>query len=426
MNQDYSIYKSRREVLRATLREQGHKDGVVVLFADTEGERHAFRQESSFFYLTGISEPGAVLLSYLDGTDVLYVPTFKTPRGQWLTSALCVDNESALLTGMNQVKALGQPSKGYSLSPFFRPETYEGVAKDLEAVAQKKHAVFMLQQQNATYMAQLARAMQLASVVPGLAPCVQDVAGVLHDMRRTKDDHELEQLQNAIDITIEGQGAASMVIKPGASEREVQATIEYAFTGFGGGIAFPSIVAAGQNTCVLHYTDRNQDIKDGDLVVVDIGAEWGGYAADITRTYPANGTFTPRQREIYELVLACQAHVATQAKPGMYLRKEDEPEKSLHHIAVKFFQEAGYAQYFVHGIGHYLGLEVHDVGDVKKPLREGDVFTIEPGLYLNDEGIGVRIEDDYVIVDNGCSCLSEVLPKEADDIEAMLQGEFNE
>ncbi len=424
MSQDYSIYKSRREALCKKLQDQGHTDGVVALFADTEGERHAFRQESSFFYLTGITEPGAVLLCNLDGTDVLYIPTFQTPRSQWLTSTLGVDDASAQRIGVNQVKALGQPGKGYSLSPFFKAEAYDGVARDLKEVVQKQHSVFMLQTPRPTYITQLARAMQLASVVPGLGNCVQDVSGILHDMRRTKDEHELQQLQNAIDITIEGQGAATMVIKPSVNEREVQATIEYAFTGFGGGVAFPSIVAAGQNTCVLHYTDRNQEIKDGDLVVIDIGAEWGGYAADITRTYPASGKFTPRQREIYELVLACQAHIAALAKPGMFLRSEKQQDKSLHHLAVKFFEQAGYAKYFVHGIGHYLGLEVHDVGEVTQPLRTGDVFTIEPGLYLNEEGIGVRIEDDYVITDDGCHCLSEALPKEADDIEEMMRGEF--
>lgn len=424
MSQDYSIYKSRRETLRTKLREQGNKDGVVVLFADTEGERHAFRQESSFFYLTGINEPGAVLFCHIDGRDELYIPTFQSPRSQWLTSTLAVDDASAKRTGMNQVKALGQPGRGYSLSPFFTQETYDGVVKDLEGLMQKQQKVFMLKAAHSTYSTQLGRAAQLSGIVPALRERMQDISGVLHDMRRTKDTHELEQLQNAIDITIEAQGAATMVIKPGVSEREVHATIEYAFTGCGAGVAFPSIVAAGQNTCVLHYTDRNKTIKDGDLVVIDIGAEWGGYAADITRTYPANGTFTPRQREIYELVHACQAHVASHAKPGMYLRNEKEQEKSLHHIAVKFFKEAGYDKYFVHGIGHYLGLEVHDVGDVRQPLRVGDVFTIEPGLYLNDEGIGVRIEDDYVIIEDRCVCLSEVLPKTADDIEEMMQGEF--
>jgi len=171
----------------------------------------------------------------------------------------------------------------------------------------------------------------------------------------------------------------------------------------------------------LHYTVNDDEMKDGDLVVVDIGAEYDYYCADLTRTYPVSGTFTKRQRELYNIVLETQKYIASIAKPGYWLKNNNELDKSLHHLAVKYLAERGYDQYFTHGIGHYLGLDVHDVGDYSTPLQEGDVITIEPGVYIPEEQIGIRIEDDYWIVDDGVVCLSEALPKHPDEIEAMVQ-----
>jgi Xaa-Pro aminopeptidase len=156
--------------------------------------------------------------------------------------------------------------------------------------------------------------------------------------------------------------------------------------------------------------------------VVDIGAEANYYCADLTRTYPVSGTFTSRQKEIYNLVLDTQDHIANIAKPGMWLFNKEKPEQSLHHLAYAFLEKKGYAKYFPHGLGHFLGLDVHDVGNRAEPLEEGDVFTIEPGIYIPAEKIGVRIEDDYWMAKDGVVCLSEELPKNADDIERMVQS----
>ena len=136
-------------------------------------------------------------------------------------------------------------------------------------------------------------------------------------------------------------------------------------------------MATGKNATILHYTANTSAMKKGDLVVVDIGAAFDGYCADLTRTYPVSGKFSKRQRELYNLVLDAQTYIADLAKPGMYLNNSDEPERSLHHLAQSFLKKHGYDQYFVHGIGHFLGLDVHDVGNVKEPLKENDVFTIE-------------------------------------------------
>ena len=186
-------------------------------------------------------------------------------------------------------------------------------------------------------------------------------------------------------------------------------------------LAFPSVVATGKNGTILHYSDNNGLIKNGDLVLVDIGAELHNYCADITRTYPVSGTFTKRQKELYNLVLETQEYVAALAKPGMWLKNPKNPDKSLYHLAHAFLTKRGYADYFPHGIGHFLGLNVHDVGDYAVPLHEGDVITIEPGIYIPQEGIGIRIEDNYWIAKDGAICLSEDMPKTAEEIEAVMQ-----
>jgi len=209
-------------------------------------------------------------------------------------------------------------------------------------------------------------------------------------------------------------------------ESEVQASIEYIFTSSGARAAFPSIVGSGKNSTTLHYTTNGRQMSNGDLVVVDIGAESDYYCADLTRTYPVSGRFTKRQKEIYNLVLETQNYIAEIAKPGYWLNNKDKPEKSLHHLAKKFLEKRGYGQYFTHGIGHYLGLDVHDVGDYMRPLRDGDVFTIEPGIYIAEENLGVRIEDDYWIVKDSAICLSEALPKSIEDIEKFMLEQIEE
>jgi Xaa-Pro aminopeptidase len=238
--------------------------------------------------------------------------------------------------------------------------------------------------------------------------------------------HEMELMYKAVDITCLAQDAAAKAISNDMTEAEVQASLEYIITGSQAAPSFPSIVGSGKNAAILHYTENNGIMKNGDLVVVDIGARYKQYCADITRTYPVSGKFTDRQKEIYTIVLETQEYIADRAKPGVWLSNADKPERSLNHLAKAFIKEKGYEQYFPHGIGHFLGLDVHDVGDYKEPLKEGDVITIEPGIYIKDEHIGIRIEDDYWIIKDGAICLSEGLPKSIKEIEQMVQEKFSE
>ena len=237
---------------------------------------------------------------------------------------------------------------------------------------------------------------------------------------------ELELMYKAVEITGNAHQAAMHMLKPGRNEAEVQASLEFVFTEQGATPAYPSIVAGGIRGTILHYGTNNQPLLDGQLVVVDAGARYNYYCADVTRTYPVSGKFTQEQKELYELVLECQELVAEQAKPGMWLSNKDEQEASLHHIAVNFFKKHGYDQYFIHGIGHFIGLDVHDVGDGTKPLQEGDIITIEPGLYIPEKQLGIRIEDNYWIVDQTTPvCLSEAIPKSVQAVEEMVQQSFD-
>ena len=187
--------------------------------------------------------------------------------------------------------------------------------------------------------------------------------------------------------------------------------------------AFASVVGSGKNSTILHYVDNKSNLPSGGLVVVDIGASLNHYCADITRTYPVNGKFSDRQKQVYQDVLDAQEYIAKLVKPGIYLNNKEHPEQSLSHLSKKFLQEKGYdvEKEFPHGIGHYVGLDVHDVGSYKTVLAVGDVITVEPGIYLRKESLGVRIEDMYWVVKDGAICLSEEIPKKIKGVERFMK-----
>jgi Xaa-Pro aminopeptidase len=266
---------------------------------------------------------------------------------------------------------------------------------------------------------------QARAQLPGVE--IVSATGVIGEMRRVKSAAEISLLQKAIDITGEAQRDIMQGLKPGMYEYEVQALLEAAFTRNGAERpGFPSIVGSGLYSTILHYNENHKKIDAGDLIVCDIGAEYSLYTADITRTYPATGKFTPRQREIYQLVLDTQAAAAAHWKPGMtnldlhvfaveYLRKSPLRAKDVDG------QEYGMDHFFIHGLGHALGMDVHDVADGVHKMQPGEVFTIEPGIYIQPEKLGVRIEDDYLVMpDNTLRKLSDKIPSAPDEIERVM------
>lgn len=420
---DSSVYKLRvKDLLSMLAQEFPNQQGAVVLFGGLEQTCVPFAQESSFYYFTGINEPGAVAVINLNGKSTLYVPNHGATRAAWVHTPIALTQENAKKLGFDTVTPLGQPLPGYQLYSFSNLKYYETLIADLNALIKSDGKIFTFIPDNASeYVAQRWMIERLNGEVSNLKSSSIDISEFAALMRRKKDMGEIEKMYKAVEITILAQGAAAQAISEGIRECEVQASLEYMFTGSQAQVAFPSIVASGKNSTVLHYHTNSDELKNGQLVVVDIGARYQNYCADLTRTYPVSGTFTKRQKEIYNIVLACQEYIAGLAKPGMWLNNKEKPDQSLHHLAQKFFEQKGYGKYFIHGIGHFLGMNVHDVGDLQQPLQDGDVFTIEPGLYIPDEQIGIRIEDNYWMVKDGVVCLSESLPKRAEDIEAFMQ-----
>jgi len=424
---NFSVYKERRADLISMLKQAHPKTtkGIVVLSANFEGS-DVFVQESTFLYFTGIKEPGAVCILSLDGTQTLYVPNCMQERAKWVNYEVALTQENTQQFGFNAITSLGEKCVGYQVYPFSPSKEYAALIGYITACIQSGGTLFStIPSKPYGYLHQRLLLSRLMNWVPGVKKSVVDCSSTIAAMRQNKTNSEIESIFKAIQITAEAHGAAAQAIDDGVNEAEVQASLEYIMTANNARKAFPSIVGSGPNATVLHYGDNNRVMKKGNLVVIDIGASYKGYASDITRTYPVGGTFSERQKEIYTLVLELQEYIVSLAQPGYYLRNAEHSEKSLHHLAIEYLKERGYDQYMPHGIGHYLGLDVHDVGDYTVPLKAGDVFTIEPGIYIKEEELGVRIEDDYWMTEKGVICLSEDIPKSIKDIETIVKKKFD-
>lgn len=245
---------------------------------------------------------------------------------------------------------------------------------------------------------------------------VQPLAPAIDALRQVKDPAEVALLEQACRVTAAALNEAIRSIEPGLHEYEVRAAIEYVFLRYGAERAgFASIVGSGPNSCVLHYTANRRRIEAGDLVVMDVGAELWGYTADITRTVPASGRFTARQRRVYEVVLAAQQAGIAAIRPGATLADVDRAARAV-------VEREGFGRAFLHFTSHWLGLDVHDVGRGDRPFEPGMVLTVEPGIYLADEALGVRIEDDVLVTADGHRVLSAGVPRTPDELEALMTG----
>jgi len=359
-------YKERRERL-----EQRIKGNVLVLRAAPEEELVEYQQERNFYYLTGFDEPNAILLLDAASTppeDVLFLPERKPLEERWTGAKLGPGPEAETATGFSKVLPVSE------------------------------------------FDATLKKASERAKSVYGVKEVVNDIA----HLRQTKSPTEVALLEKAVRITLKAQEAAARTIAPGVMEYEVEAALEYEFRRNGAERpGFPSIVGSGPFSTILHYDKNTRRMESGDVVVVDIGAEWGGYSADVTRTYPVSGKFSPRQREIYQIVLDAQKAAMAKIKPGVTFR-------DIHQASSSYIRSKGYEKYYIHGTSHHIGIEVHDAGSTERPLEPNMVITVEPGIYIGEEQLGIRIEDDVVVTPTGYRMLS-TFPKEIDEIEALVQ-----
>jgi Xaa-Pro aminopeptidase len=388
---------------------------VIVLVGETEEPEDArFRQSNYFAYLTGVDTTGAslILLPH-EGKETLYMPPRNKHMEAWTGPKIGPGPEGVAATGFDRI----EPSTSFQ--------------RDLlAAIGEAEHVptpVYVLSRSTSTEPRGPAGA--LSKLIREKAPSakLKDVASPLGELRKVKSESEIALLRKAIALTGDAQAAAIKLLGPGVPEYRLEGAILDAFIGGGGMRAgFPSIVGSGLNSTVLHYNANRRTMQDGELVVIDIGAEYFYYTADITRTYPVNGKFTPRQRAIYQLVLDAQSAAAREFKVGMTtLGGQNRIARDvIRKSPLRAKDEAGVEHtldhFFIHGLGHYLGMDVHDVGNGGKPMQPGEVFTIEPGIYIPSEGFGVRIEDDYLVTKTGLEKLSKDIPSDPDEIERLI------
>jgi len=393
-----------------------------------------FRQNSDFYYLSGFNEPDACLVFVKKkgkAETVLFNRRKDKTAEIWHGYRLGQDDAISMLAVDNAF-------------PIDELEVQLGhILNNIETIYYPVLSDLTLDKRLQTILNSLRNKTR-----SGLITCNQFLnwQPQLHEMRLFKSPIEQDLMRTAGEISAQGHIRAMQRCKPGMWEFQLQAEVEYGFATHGTrDIAYNSIVAGGHNACILHYTENDKQLQDGDLVLIDAGAEYQGYAGDITRTFPVNGRFSPEQSAIYQLVLACQLLAIEQATPGMsvldinklVVRKMCEGLLDLGILKGDLeilIKEEKYKAFYMHGLGHFLGLDVHDVGDagtLDKPraLQAGMVITIEPGLYISQtadveerwKGIGVRIEDDLLITDTGNEVLTASVPKSIKDIEALMQ-----
>ena len=269
----------------------------------------------------------------------------------------------------------------------------------------------------------LFKAQQFAANYPGVQ--VRNLWAMVSQLRMQKDEDEVALIQQAVDVTRQALQHVMKNLKPGMKEYQAQADYEYMVHYLGAeGPSFQTIAGSGKNGCMLHYETNRETCQDGSLLLLDLGTRWQGYCSDITRTYPVNGKFTDRQRQVYEIVLRANKEVAAQAKPGMTTRElNDICKKVLSTGCIELGlieKEEEIGKYYMHGVSHHLGIDVHDVTVDGVKLAPGSVITDEPGLYIDEWEIGIRIEDDLLITEDGCKVLSSGIIKEPEEIEAFM------
>jgi Xaa-Pro aminopeptidase len=390
------IFRARREKLRKSL-----AGGVALLYGAEAGGEGAFRQDPFFFYLTGVEEAGAALVLAPEEApreEVLFLAP-RNPEAEWWSG------------GRDPLGSALEALLGFE--NVYRTDRLAGFLREATTHAKKLYLLRPPGAFSSPVSRELETLKKIQERTPGAA--IEDRSALLVRMRQIKSPEELAAMRAAIEATALGIRAAMAEARPGRTEFEVQAALEAGFRAGGARRpAFPSICATGRNTTVLHYQANRDTIREGDLFLLDVGAEIHGYAADVSRTFPVSGRFPPRAREIYDLVLRAQEAGIAAVRPGARYRED------VHGAARKVIREAGKGDAFLHGTGHFVGLETHDVGDYGAVLEPGMVLTVEPGVYLPDLGIGVRIEDEVLVTEKGCEVLTRSIPKSVAEIESLL------
>ncbi|NVZ09979.1 Xaa-Pro aminopeptidase [Allochromatium humboldtianum] len=430
-----SEYRRRRRALAKTL----GPDALAILPAAREVTRnrdvhYPFRQSSDFSYLTGFPEPDAWLViapKRKEGECVLFCRPRDPEREQWDGARLGVEGAVDDF-GADEAHPLSELDTVMPTLIDGRQRLYYPIGTDSTLDAQVMG-----------WVRQVRAKARTGAVAPETFVTLESV---LHEQRLIKSPAEIAIMRRAARISARAHSELMRLCRPGLNEARLEAEFQHQCALAGARhLAYPSIVAGGEHACVLHYVENSAPLRDGDLVLIDAGCELDGYASDITRTFPVNGRFSPAQRTIYDLVLKAQRAAIERARPG---RHWNEPHEAAVKVLTKGLVELGilngktkdlikdeaHKPYYMHRTGHWLGMDVHDVGAYKhdgdwRELEPGMVLTVEPGLYLSHDeavpepyrGIGVRIEDDVLITEHGHEILSDAAPKEPEAIETLMR-----
>jgi Xaa-Pro aminopeptidase len=427
------VYAERRARL---MKEIG--SGIVILATASEATRNAdthypYRPDSNFWYLTGFTEPGAVLvLDASRGKSILFCREKNLEREIW--DGFRHGPQGAIDT--------------YGFDEAYTVEELDARMPDLLA---EQPQVFWpvgrcscFDKQVAGWLDGVRARFKLGIEVPA---CFGDVVALLNEMRVVKDDAEIAIMRRAGKISAEAHARAMKATRPGMMEYQIEAELLHTFVRHGArSPSFESIVAGGANATTLHYVGNQSRLNDGDLLLIDAGCELNGYAGDISRTFPINGKFSAAQRDVYEIVLAAQLAAIEVLKPGVHIMEPSDAAlkvlaqgmidlKLLTGTVDGVIESEAYRQFYMHGLGHMLGLDVHDVGKRKvdgqwRLFKPGMITTVEPGLYIRPaanvpealQNIGIRIEDDVLITANGHEVYTSDVPKRIDEIEALMAG----
>jgi len=411
-----SVFAERRAKLAAAV------NAPIVLFGYTGHEEanpsFVFMQEENFYYLTGHNEEGAAMLlvpesaaqkGWNGAREILYLPPRDLAEEKWNGPRMGPDDPGI------------QEKTGFA-----RVETFEKLRDALASLVKNYPEIYT--ELPGPHDEGFPHAANWSKWVKDAAPQVslKDVSSAVGTLRAIKSPGELSLMQKAIDPSIDAHLEAMKMMRPGLYEYQVAARMVEIHSYAGCETeAYAPIVGTGIDSTVLHYNKLDRRIEDGDIVLLDVGGQYSGYASDITRTIPANGKFTPRQREIYEIVLGAQNAALAVLKPGMTLYGSSST--SLQKIAMDYIDSHGkdkeghsLGRYYIHGLSHHLGLDVHDASGLPHPLEPGMVITIEPGIYIPEENLGVRIEDDVLITPTGYKQLTARLPRSPDEIEKIM------
>ncbi len=391
-------YRKRRE---SVLKQLKGATGVVFSGDHPAPAHGKWRANDHFIYLTGITAER--------GAAILFDPSNDNPDRRIALFLKPLDVEAQRWDGYRE--QIGQALKQTSgFSAIFRTGMLPTMLT--ASIKRSKHAACL--QPFSVYPAEVSADLkvfqQVAQRVPGVR--IEDQTSLLNNMRAIKSATEIKLIEHAAGITIAAFKQVLKHIRAGVNESQIQLALETVYKQQGGDVAYGTIVGSGLSGTVLHYIDNDRPLEDGDLLVIDSAASFGGYASDITRTFPVSGKFTPDQRDLYEIVLKAQLAAIKASKPGAMMHEIDAAARNV-------IDKAGLGDAFIHSVGHPLGLNVHDVMP-DHPLKPGMVITIEPGIYLPEKKIGIRIEDDLIITRTGSRNITDAVPKTVQQIESAM------